>query len=119
MSEHAATAIHPRKRTPAGAAAEQGYGSLFEGNRQAFEHWLRAMMNMSQEILHFAQARLQEDVAAWTELASLRSFDEALRFQQLFAERAAKEYLEEFNRLSQIIAGMSTGTPMPPPPPQA
>ncbi len=112
MSEHAVASISARKRPAAGAAPEQ-IGSLLEGNRQAFERWFRGVLDLSQEILKFTQARLQEDATAWVQLAGLRNFDEALRFQQRFAERAAKEYQEEFNRLSQIVAEMSAATTAP------
>ena len=118
MSEHATTSehgttVHARKRPAASAPPEQTYGSLLEGNRQAFERWFRGMLELSQEMMQFTQARLQEDAAAWTRLASLRSPEEVLQFQQSFAERISKEYVEEFNRLSTIVAGMTNGIAAP------
>ncbi len=113
MSEHATTAHAPKRAAPSAPAA-QSYGALMEGNREAFERWFRGMVELSQELLQFTQARWQEDVEAWVRLASLRHPNEALEFQQRFAERATKEYMEEFNRLSHIVAGMTAGTAVPP-----
>lgn len=117
MSENAMTKtktkVHQQTLSAASAAPEQTYASLFEGNRQALERWFRGMQELSQELLQFTQARLQEDATAWAQLAGMRNFEEALRVQQHFAERMTKEYLEEFNRLSHIVAGMANGSALP------
>src|SRR5690349_990788 len=110
MSENATTKIHPEKRSAATAAPEQSYGFLFEGNRQAFEQWFRGVLELSQEVRRFTQGRLQEDAIAWAQLAGMRNFEEVLHLQQHFADRMAKEYLAEFNRVSHIIAGMANGS---------
>ncbi len=112
MSEQATTA-HASKRPAPSAPAAQSYDALMEGSREAFERWFRGMAELSQELLQFTQARWQEDVEAWVRLASLRHPDEVLQFQQRFAERATKEYMEEFNRLSHIVAGMTAATTVP------
>ena len=104
---------HQRKLSAASAAPEQTCASFCEGNGQALERWFRGALELSQEVLQFTQARLQEDATAWAQLAGMRNFDEVLRLQQHFAERMTKEYLEEFHRLSHIVSGMANGGAVP------
>ena len=115
MSESVMSKTKARQQNLAAASAapEQTYAFLFEGNRQILERWFRGVLELSQEVLQFTQARLQEDATAWAQLAGMRNFEEVSRLQQHFAERMAKEYLEEFNRLSHIVAGMANGSALP------
>jgi len=97
------------QRQPAAAAAalEQPLDSFFAINRAAFERWMQGMMEISQEIAQFTQARLEEDAAAWVKLAGCRTPNEAFECQQRFLEKASGQYLAETNRLSQIMAGLA------------
>lgn len=117
MPENATTKtkVHQQNLSAASAAPEQTYASLFDGNGQAIERWFRGMLDLSQEVLQFTQARLQEDATAWAQLAGMRNFEEVFRLQRDFAERMTKEYLEEFNRLSHLLAEMANGSPVPRP----
>jgi len=108
MSEHV-TSAHARKRAVAAATEAPGVGSIFEVNRQTFDSWIRGVMEISQEMVEFTQARFQEDAAAWMKLAACRSPDEAMSCQQRFAETAAKQYLAEAEKLSQLIVDIASG----------
>lgn len=68
------------------------------------------MVEISQELAQFAQARMQENAAVWIELGGCRSFDEMFACQQRFAERAVKQYAEETEKLSRAFMGMAGAT---------
>jgi hypothetical protein len=91
------------------------YGDMLGGNQQAFGRWFQAMFALGQEITRFTQARLQEDMAAWSALAACRSPDEAMACQQRFAAKAAEQYTDEMSKLSQLMMKMSVAAPSPPP----
>jgi phasin family protein len=93
---------------------EQPYAALLEGNQQAFTGWLRAMFGLFEEISRFTQARMQEDMAAWSTLASCRSPEEAVECQRRFAAKAAEQYSDEMKRLSQLMMKMSVPTTLTP-----
>jgi hypothetical protein len=88
--------------------------SLLEGNQHAFARWLQGMFALSQEITQFAQGRLQEDLAAWSALATCRSPEEAMDCQRRFAAKATEQYAEEIGKLSQMMVGMTAEGPAPP-----
>jgi phasin family protein len=90
------------------------YGALLEGNQQAFTRWLQGMFGVFQEISRFTQARMQEDMAAWSALTSCRTPEEAMECQRRFAAKAAEQFSEEMNRLSQLMMKMAVPT-LPPP----
>jgi phasin family protein len=90
------------------------YGALLEGNQQAFTRWFQGMFGVFQEISRFTQARMQEDMAAWSALTSCRTPEEAMECQRRFAAKAAEQFSEEMNRLSQLMMKMAVPT-LPPP----
>jgi len=81
--------------------------SLLEGNQHAFARWLQGMFALSQEITQFTQGRLQEDMAAWSALATCRSPEEAMDCQRRFAAKATEQYAEEIGKLSQLMVSMA------------
>lgn len=82
-------------------------GALLEGNQQAYARWVQAMFALSQEIGRFTQARLQEDMTAWSTLATCQSPVEAMECQRRFTAKAAEQYSEEIAKLSQIMMGIA------------
>jgi phasin family protein len=87
------------------------YTAMVEGNQQVFTRWLHGMFGLFEEISRFTQARMQEDMAAWSTLASCRSPEEAVECQRRFAAKAAEQYSDEMNRLSQLMVKMSVAVP--------
>jgi phasin family protein len=91
-------------------ARSQDFGAtcaaMFEGNQNALARWLHALFALSQEITQFTQARLQEDVAAWSTLAACRNPEEAMECQRRFAAKATEQYAEEIGKLSQMTMSM-------------
>ncbi len=84
------------------------YAAFFSGGQQAFARWMQGMFTLSQEITRFAQGRAQEDMAAWSALASCRSPEEAANCQRRFAAKAIDEYSEEITKLSQMMMAVAT-----------
>lgn len=108
MMKSPKTAAARRAAAPA-MVMEPSVDAFFAVNRNALDRWVQGMIEISQEIAQFTQARLEEDAAAWISLAGCRSPNEAFEWQQRFLERASGQYLVESNRLSQIIAGLAGG----------
>ncbi|MGO8915561.1 MAG: phasin family protein [Stellaceae bacterium] len=98
-----------RARQPAATPPAPPFDALFTINGNAFDRWIKGMMEISQEIAQFTQIRLEEDAAAWMKLASCRTPNEAFDCQQRFFERASGEYLAETNRLTQLIMSLASG----------
>jgi phasin family protein len=69
--------------------------------------WLQGMFALSHEITQFTQGRLQEDMAAWSALATCRNPEEAIDCQRRFAAKATEQYAEEIGKLSQMMVGMT------------
>lgn len=82
---------------------------LFE--KLAAEQWLRAMMEISQEITKFTQTRLQEEATAGFALLGCKTPSESLECQQRFVERAVEQYQTEMFKLAQIVGLAGKGTP--------
>jgi Phasin protein len=92
----------PRAAAAKSQAADWGAG-LFEANQEACGRWLQGLVALSQEVAQFMQSRLQEDMAAWMALASLRHPEEAMKCQQRFVERTVAHYADEIAKLSQMM----------------
>lgn len=84
------------------------YGFLLEANGQAFARWFNGMNAFSQEIAQFTQSRLQEDMAAWSTLASCKSAEDALECQRRFAQKATAGYAAEVTKLSQMMMSLAS-----------
>ena len=99
---------HPATGTlPTGGWAPN-YGFLLEANQLAFARWLNGVNALSQEIAQFTQSRLQEDMAAWSTLASCNSPEAAFECQGRFAEKATAGYVAEVTKLSQMMMSLAS-----------
>ena len=83
------------------------YSFLAEANQRAFAHWLNGVNTLSQEIAQFTQNRLQEDMAAWSTLASCSNPADAFECQQRLAQKATAGYMAEVAKLSQMMASLA------------
>jgi len=101
----------PSHEAPSAFHAEYPH-SVFGFGQHAFECWANGIAAMTEEVTHFAQARLQEDIGAWAKFASCRDPREALDYQRQFVEKATADYLDEFGKLSRIATTIAqeTGT---------
>jgi len=106
MPDDAKGARSPKSRPPTDAWSPV-YAAMLGGNQHALTHWLQGIFALSQEITQFAQARLQEDMAAWSTLAACRSPEEAVDCQRHYAAKAAEQYTEEMTKLSRMIVGVA------------
>ena len=84
------------------------YGFLLEANQLAFARWLNGVNALSQEIALFTQTRLQEDMAAWSTLASCNSPEDAFECQRRLAEKATAGYVAEVTKLSQMMMSLAS-----------
>jgi len=103
---------HAKHRQPERGAARTNvsapdYGFLLEANQRAFAHWFHGMTVLSQEIAQFTQSRLQEDIAAWSMLASCTNPADVLDCQRRFAQKATAVYTEEVAKLSQMMMSLA------------
>jgi phasin family protein len=106
MTNHAKH-TQPANGTPPTSGWSPNYAVLLEPN-QAFARWLNGMNAMSQEIAQFTQSRLQEDMAAWSTLASCRTPEAAFECQRRFAEKATAGYVAEVTKLSQMMMSLAS-----------
>jgi len=84
------------------------YSFMLEANQRAFALWFDGMNALSQEIARFTQSRLQEDIAAWSTLASCNRPEDAFECQRRFAEKATAGYAAEVTKLSQVMMGLTS-----------
>jgi phasin family protein len=84
------------------------YGFLLESNQRAFARWFHGVNALSQEIAQFTQSRLQEDIAAWSTLASCNSPEAAFECQRRFAQQATAGYVAEVTKLSQMMMSLAS-----------
>ncbi len=107
-----------KRRDTQGSNREWGaaYAAWLEGSQSAFGHWMQTLFALSQEMTQFTQARLQEDVAAWSALTACRSPEEAIECQRRFAAKATEQYAEEIGRISQRMASLMKEGLAPRPP---
>lgn len=108
MPDDTKTARSQRTTKPPSEIPAPNFAALFTGGQQAFTGWTQGMFTLSQEIARFTQGRVQEDMAAWWELASCRSPEQAANCQQRFAAKAIEEYSEEITKLSQMMMKVAT-----------
>jgi phasin family protein len=83
------------------------YDFRVKANQQAFARWFHGVTTLSGELAQFIQARLQDDLAAWSALAACRTPEEALECQRRFAEGATRQYSEEITKLSQMMVKLA------------
>jgi len=106
MTKHARHAQPAKGALPTSGWAPS-YSFLLEANQQAFARWLNGVNALSQEIAQFTQNRLQEDMAAWSTLASCNSPEDAFQCQRRFAQEAAAGYTAEVAKLSQMMVSLA------------
>jgi phasin family protein len=107
MTNHAKQAQPDNGTTPTSGWAPN-YGFLPEANQRAFARWFNGMNALSQEIAQFTQTRLQEDMAAWSTLASCTSPGDAFECQWRLTERATAAYAAEVTKLSQMMVSLAS-----------
>ena len=107
MANHVKQA-QPEDRTAPNDGGASNYGFLLEVNQRAFTRWFLGMNALSQEIAQFTQSRLQEDMAAWSTLASCNSPEAAFECQGRFAEKATAGYVAEVTKLSQMMMSLAS-----------
>jgi len=95
--------VRPRPSKP--REAESWNGAL--ASQQAVVRWTQAVFALTQEITEFTQHRLQEDMAAWFELAACRSGEQAMECQQRFASKAAQQYSDEITKLTRMVTSLA------------
>jgi len=106
MTKHAKHP-HPAKGALPTNGWAPSYSFLLEANQLAFARWLNGVNALSQEIAQFTQNRLQEDMAAWSTLASCNSPEDAFQCQQRFAQEATAGYAAEIAKLSQMMVSLA------------
>ena len=106
MANHVKQA-QPGDRTVPNNGGAPNYGFLLEVNQRAFTRWFLGMNALSQEIAQFTQNRLQEDMAAWSTLASCNSPEDAFECQRRFAQQATAGYVAEVAKLSQMMMSLA------------
>lgn len=96
-----------RESLPSANGSAGDYDFRSKANQQAFARWFHGVTTLSGELASFIQARLQDDMAAWSALAACRTSEEAFECQRRFAERATTQYSEEITKLSQMMAKLA------------
>ena len=107
MANHAKQTLPADGTIPTSGWAPN-YGFLLEANQQAFARWFNGMNALSQEIAQFTQSRLQEDMTAWSTLASCNNPKDAFECQRRFAEKATAGYAAEVTKLSQMMMRLAS-----------
>jgi len=62
---------------------------------------------LSREIAQFTQVRLQEDMAAWSTLATCRSPEQAMDCQHRFVAKMSDQYSAEIAKLSRMMMNIA------------
>jgi len=89
------------------AASSWDPSSILAMNQKALECWTRAISALTEEMGHFVQARLQEDMGTWTKLTSCKDPTQAIECQRQYAEKAATDYFDEANKLSRLTMSLA------------
>jgi len=83
------------------------FGLLADTNNHLMENWaqssssmMKGAVDMAEEIMTFAQSRLQADIEAWKTLAACQNPGEMFECQREFTEKAAAQYLEETSKIT-------------------
>ena len=106
MTRHAKH-TQPVKETTPTSGWTPSCDFLLETNQRAFARWFNGINGLSQEIAQFTQSRLQEDMAAWSALASCNNPQDAFECQRRFAEKATAGYLAEVTKLSAMMISLA------------
>jgi len=106
MTKHAEPA-QPAVWTEPEKAGAPSYNFLLEANQRALTRWFHGVSALSQEIAEFTQNRLQEDMAAWSTLASCTNPEDAFECQRRFAEKATAGCAAEIAKLSQMMMNLA------------
>lgn len=99
----------PSAGTPASAWAVPT-GFVTEANQRALEKLVQSnaavvkgAFGVGQEMLAFAQRRLEANVEMWTSLAGCRSPGDTFEYERCFTEKATAQYVEEASKLASMM----------------
>src|SRR5436309_1325628 len=68
--------------------------------------YANAFLSLQDEIMRFATARIDSDVALGRSLADCRSWTDASKLQQDWAVSTLHDYVDETNRLVRLATGL-------------
>jgi len=99
-------------RDPVKESATKGWSlALPFGNaRGAFDCWAQGLSVLTEEVAHFTQARLKEDMEAWANLTHCRNAGEAFECQSRYAQKTAGDYFDEIGKMSRLAMDVASGT---------
>ena len=108
---------------PASSSVEVGslnYQALMDSNGEALatvikssEAMLHGMASLSNEVMSFANARLQQNLQTTETLTHCKDFEQAFRVQCDYAQTASQQYLAEASKLMELAAGMARASMTP------
>ena len=101
-----------KKSNSAAAGSNMAYGwdarAVSGLSQHALEHWAHGVSALTDEVTHFVQARMQEDMSAWAKLANCRNPNEIFACQRHFTEKAASDYFDEAGKLSHLVVRIAS-----------
>ncbi len=100
-----------RTKSREGSQAHPTNGSappfFFNIDQQPFQSWARGMSALTEEMGQFMQARLREDIGAWSKLTACRDPSQLLETQRQYVEKSAADYLDEAGKLTRLALDMT------------
>lgn len=108
---------------PASSSVEVGslnYQALMDSNGEALatvikssEAMLHGMASLSNEVMSFANARLQQNLQTTETLTHCKDFEQAFRVQCDHAQTATQQYLAEATKIVELATGMARDSMTP------
>lgn len=74
--------------------------------REAFEASIKAAMNVQDELMTFANHRMQSNAAAREAMLGSKSWEDAVKLQQDWARTWAEDYMQESAKLMELSRGV-------------
>lgn len=97
-------------KSPESASLQQPFESLANANSESLTAMLRAnealfngFSTIGQEMMDFANTRLRQDFEVVQSMMSAKDVEEVYRCQSKFAEAASQQYLDEANKLINLV----------------
>lgn len=91
----------------AARSVDTQFESLMSANERAFRSWANGISAFAEEIAQFTKARLSESAESWQVLATCKTPADALECHQRYARKAADQYFEQANKLTQLAMNMA------------
>ena len=124
MAKAAETAKEPTTPTATPtASAETGsfdYQALIGGSGEnvaavmkSSEAVLQGIASLGNEVVSFANQRLQENLATSQEFSQCRDVTQAFRLQCDYARKATEQYMEEANKIMELANSMTRESMLP------